>query len=90
MDSLSKETEILQMMLSSAQEMKIDSEGRINLSEEFITNAGIKDTALFAGIGQSFRIWEPNNFYEREKDSLLYLKNNGIPKLKLGNLTDQK
>ena len=90
MDSLSKDTEILQMMLSSAQEMKIDSEGRINLSEEFITNAGIKDTALFAGIGQSFRIWEPNNFYEREKDSLLYLKNNGIPKLKLGNLTDQK
>ncbi len=70
--------------------MKIDSEGRINLSEEFITNAGIKDTALFAGIGQSFRIWEPNNFYEREKDSLLHLKNNGIPKLKLGNLTDQK
>ena len=84
-DSLSKEAEILQMMLSSAQEMKIDSEGRINLSDEFIESAKISDTALFTGIGQSFRIWNPENYRVKEKDSLSFLKKNGIPKLKLGN-----
>ena len=44
MDSLSEEAEILQTMLFSAQEMKIDSDGRMLLSAEFIEFAGLEET----------------------------------------------
>jgi len=57
MDSLSAEVATLQTMLSSAQEMKLDAEGRIMLSADFIGFAELDETALYAGIGRSFQIW---------------------------------
>ena len=54
MDSLSNEVATLQTMLSSAQEMKLDAEGRIMLSADFIEFAKLDGTALYAGIGRSF------------------------------------
>ena len=56
MDSLSEEVATLQTMLSSAQEMKLDGEGRIMLSADFIGFAELDDMALYAGIGRSFQI----------------------------------
>ncbi len=55
MDSLSEEVATLQTMLSSAQEMKLDGEGRIMLSADFIAFAELDDAALYAGIGRSFK-----------------------------------
>ena len=52
MDSLSAEVATLQTMLSSAQEMKLDSEGRIMLSTDFIAFAKLDESALYAGIGR--------------------------------------
>ena len=57
MDSLSAEVATLQTMLSSAQEMKLDSEGRIMLNTDFIAFAELDESALYAGIGRSFQIW---------------------------------
>jgi len=39
--------------------LKPDSEGRIILSENLKTHAGVKDTASFVGLGHKFQIWEP-------------------------------
>ena len=87
MDSLSDEVATLTTMLSSAQEMRLDSEGRIMLSADFIAFAGLNETALFAGIGRSFQIWHPERFKEREAQARANAKTNGLPKLTLGQKT---
>ena len=84
MDSLSKEAEVLQTMLFSAQEMKIDSDGRMLLPAEFIAFAGLDRIALFAGIGRSFQIWRPDRHQNREKDTRQQASKQGVPSLTLG------
>ena len=69
MDSLSAEVATLQTMLSSAQEMKVDGEGRIMLSADFIAFAELGDMALYAGIGRSFQIWLPERYRARETEA---------------------
>ncbi|MGC6530600.1 MAG: division/cell wall cluster transcriptional repressor MraZ [Candidatus Puniceispirillaceae bacterium] len=83
MDSLSEEVATLTTMLSSAQEMRLDSEGRILLSAEFIECAGLGETALFAGIGRSFQIWHPDVFRQRDAEARDNAKKQGLPKLTL-------
>ena len=84
MDSLSAEVATLQTMLSSAQEMKIDSEGRIMLNADFIAFAKLEESALYAGIGRSFQIWPPGRYRVRESDARARAKTNGLPSLRLG------
>jgi MraZ protein len=42
--------------------LKMDSEGRVALTEPLKSHAGIKDAAAFAGLGHKFQIWEPKRF----------------------------
>ncbi|MDC1382413.1 division/cell wall cluster transcriptional repressor MraZ [Candidatus Puniceispirillum sp.] len=83
MDSLSTEVATLQTMLSSAQEMKLDSEGRIMLNADFIAFAELDNAALYAGIGRSFQIWLPGRYRSREADARIRAKTNGLPSLRL-------
>tara|TARA_Y100000991_G_C21897216_1_gene316420 strand:+ start:173 stop:808 length:636 start_codon:yes stop_codon:yes gene_type:complete len=83
MDSLSAEVATLQTMLSSAQEMKLDSEGRIMLNTDFIAFAKLNESALYAGIGRSFQIWLPSRYRTREADARDRAKTNGLPSLRL-------
>ncbi|MGB2163157.1 MAG: division/cell wall cluster transcriptional repressor MraZ, partial [Candidatus Puniceispirillaceae bacterium] len=84
MDSLSSEVATLQTMLSSAQEMKLDAEGRIMLSADFIDFAELDETALYAGIGRSFQIWLPERYRSREANARARAKTDGLPSLRLG------
>ena len=84
MDSLSAEVATLQTMLSSAQEMKLDAEGRIMLSAEFIEFAELEDSALYAGIGRAFQIWLPTRYRDREAEARSRAKTTGLPSLRLG------
>ena len=84
MDSPSAEVATLQTMLSSAQEMKLDAEGRIMLSSDFIDFAELDETALYAGIGRSFQIWLPERYRSREANARAQAKTNGLPSLHLG------
>ncbi len=83
LDSLSEEAEILQIMLSSAQEMRLDSGGRIMLPAEFVSYADLDSLALFSGIGRSFQIWQPAAFRNRETVSRARAKRDGMPSLRL-------
>ena len=83
LDSLSEEAEILQTMLSSAQEMRLDSEGRMMLPAEFVAYAELNGQALFSGIGRSFQVWQPTAFRSRETDSRARAKRDGVPSLRL-------
>ena len=83
MDSLSSEVATLQTLLSSAQEMRLDSEGRMMLPAEFVSYADLDSLALFSGIGRSFQIWQPAAFRDREADSRARAKRDGMPSLRL-------
>ena len=50
------------VLLSDAQPLKSDGEGRIMLPELFISHAGITDKATFVGRGRTFQIWQPDDF----------------------------
>ncbi len=89
MDSLSSEVATLQTMLSSAQEMRLDAEGRIMLSTDFIKFAELDDMALYAGIGRSFQIWPPERYRSREASARARATTDGLPSLRLGRAISQ-
>ena len=49
-------------ILSESESLQFDSEGRVSLSEKMLNHSKIKNDVLFVGLGQTFQIWEPNNF----------------------------
>jgi MraZ protein len=49
-------------LYGTSETLKIDSEGRVVLTESLKAHAGIADAATFAGLGHKFRIWEPGRF----------------------------
>ena len=51
-------------ILGGSVQLPFDGEGRVSLTEELIAIAGIKDTAVFVGKGETFEIWEPKLFGE--------------------------
>ena len=59
----SDEWELLSTALNGTSEvLKIDTEGRMVLSEALKAHAGIDDAVTFVGHGHKFQIWEPERF----------------------------
>ena len=83
MDALAEETRTLQALLSNAQEMKLDAEGRIMLPEEFLAYADLNETIIFAGVGRLFEMWNPSSWREREAAQREAARSQGLPKLVL-------
>jgi MraZ protein len=51
-------------VLSESINLQFDSEGRVLISEKLLDHAKIKNNILFVGLGKTFQIWEPKNFYK--------------------------
>ncbi len=51
-------------LLSTAEILRLDSEGRMVLPERLRDAAELTDEALFVGQGRKFQIWEPGRFAE--------------------------
>ena len=83
MDSLSKETEVLQAALSSAMKANPDNEGRILLPEDYLAYARITDTVVFAGAGRFFRLWTPEAWKAFEDGNRKSIQEKGLPRLVL-------
>jgi MraZ protein len=49
-------------LYGTSETLRIDSEGRIVLTDSLKVHAGITDAATFVGLGHKFRIWEPGRF----------------------------
>ena len=59
----SNEREQLAVALYGTSEtLKIDSEGRVMLSEALKRHAGVTEAVTFVGLGHKFQIWEPGRF----------------------------
>ena len=88
----SRDREILERFINTQSTyMQLDETGRIVLSLRLKEKIGIRDEAIFAGMGEKFQIWEPEN-YQNEVDALdLSFKNlseDENPFLKLDQLQD--
>jgi transcriptional regulator MraZ len=49
-------------LYGTSETLKIDSEGRINLTEPLRQHTGITGAVAFVGLGHKFQIWEPGRF----------------------------
>ena len=46
-------------LFGTGEKPKVDAEGRMSLPEDMAKRAGIRDSAMFIGLGNRFLIWEP-------------------------------
>ena len=46
----------------TSETLRIDREGRVQLSDSLKRHAGITEAATFVGLGHKFQIWEPSRF----------------------------
>ena len=49
-------------LYGTSETLKLDSEGRVILTERLKDHAGITEAATFVGLGHKFQIWEPERF----------------------------
>ena len=88
LDPYSDERDYLSTALFGlSEELKIDNDGRVILSDALIDHAQIKNEVTFVGLGEKFQIWEPLKFESylqqaqkkvKEQRLLLSKKNRGI------------
>jgi MraZ protein len=68
--AFSEERDLLSLeLLGGAQELRIDSDGRIVLPKDLRSHAEIADQAVFVGLGHKFQIWSPEGFAKRQKEA---------------------
>jgi MraZ protein len=49
-------------LYGTSETLKVDGEGRVQLSDSLKRHAGITDAVAFVGLGHKFQIWEPGRF----------------------------
>ena len=57
-------------LLSTAQLVPIDREGRVVLPDAVLQKAKITDAVLFVGMGEAFEIWEPEAYARAEAEAV--------------------
>ncbi|MDE2183613.1 MAG: division/cell wall cluster transcriptional repressor MraZ [Alphaproteobacteria bacterium] len=69
------------VVLGETRSLPLDENGRIRLPDDLIAHAGLKDQAVFVGLGTKFQIWEPEKYRavraERLKQALAVLNAQG-------------
>lgn len=62
-DSFSEAWEVFSTALhGDSEQLRIDGEGRVQLSERLKERAFIRDETTFVGLGHKFQFWEPERF----------------------------
>lgn len=56
-------------LLGVSEVLKIDPEGRMQLTDQLKAYAGIADQVTFVGLGPKFQIWEPGRFRAHLEDA---------------------
>ena len=49
-------------LFGTSEILKVDTEGRVSLTESVKLHAGVTDAVTFVGLGHKFQIWEPERF----------------------------
>ncbi len=70
------------MLFADARPLAFDVTGRVVIPADLLAHAGITDTAIFVGRGNSFQIWNPAAFRAAQEKSLDNLRS-ARPNLKI-------
>ncbi len=62
------------MLFADARPLAFDVTGRIIIPADLLAHAGITDTAVFVGRGNSFQIWNPDAFRAAQEQALSNLR----------------
>ena len=62
------------LLFADARPLLFDVTGRIVIPEELLKHANIKESALFVGRGNSFQIWNPEDFAKAQQASMTNLR----------------
>ena len=62
------------MLFADARPLQFDVTGRIVIPAELLAHAGIRDVAVFVGRGNSFQIWNPDEFKKMQSGALSRLR----------------
>ncbi len=62
------------MLFADARPLSFDVTGRIVIPAELLAHAGIKESAVFVGRGNSFQIWNPDEFKKMQSGALSRLR----------------
>lgn len=49
-------------LFGTSEILKVDTEGRVSLTESVKLHAGVTDAVTFVGLGHKFQLWEPERF----------------------------
>ncbi len=71
------------MLFADARQLAFDVTGRVVIPADLLAHAGITDTAVFVGRGNSFQIWNPDAFRAAQAKSLENLRRTR-PNIKIG------
>jgi transcriptional regulator MraZ len=55
--------ELLVALYGTSETLRIDSEGRVSLTDGLRGHAGVTDAISFVGLGHKFQIWAPERFH---------------------------
>lgn len=67
---LSPDHDALAMSLfGMSEQLKIDGDGRISISDMIREQTGLADQVTFAGLGYKFQIWQPEKFREHRAEA---------------------
>ena len=72
------------MVFADARPLQFDITGRVIIPKDLLKHANITTKALFVGRGNSFQIWNPDDFMKTQQNSLNILRKNH-PNLKINN-----
>lgn len=64
-----EQDDLAAVVMENAHALSFDPEGRIVLPQELLAHAGIKGEALFVGLGNRMRIWNPDAHKAHSKES---------------------
>jgi MraZ protein len=71
----SRERELLSTaVFGMSQQVRLDGEGRLILTDLMRGHAGITDQVVFVGLDHKFQIWSPERFAERQKAALAQMQ----------------
>ena len=71
------------LLFADARQLAFDVTGRVVIPADLLAHAGITDTAVFVGRGNSFQIWNPDAFRAAQAKSLENLRKSR-PNLRIG------
>ena len=63
------------MLFADARPLAFDVTGRVVIPADLLAHAGITDSAIFVGRGNSFQIWNPESFRAAQERALKNLRN---------------